>query len=172
MLGRNHRLVWTGMLGEDFRPNHVPQLGFGFVCDLRFTPLVQGGTRFHAIVKHADAEGKQSTRKWVSMRAGESRCHNWWSCTAPEVPSPGLRGHMSIFAGSCWCAESLKTACDRSSSTSGFELAESGGFEQNPIAVVRSIPINGDLLQDWGELRKINSIRATTCKQAFEGLKY
>ena len=51
------------MLGEDFRPNHVPQLGFGFVCDLRFTPLVQGGTRFHAIVKHADAEGKTKHEK-------------------------------------------------------------------------------------------------------------
>ena len=58
LIERPTRLVWTGALGEDFRPNPTPQLGFSFVCDLRFTPLAQGGTRFHAIVKHADAEGK------------------------------------------------------------------------------------------------------------------
>jgi uncharacterized protein YndB with AHSA1/START domain len=52
------RLVWTGILQEDFRPNPIPQLGFGFVCDLRFTPLAQGGSRFHAVVKHTDTEGK------------------------------------------------------------------------------------------------------------------
>lgn len=63
LIERPTRLVWTGMLGEDFRPNPVPQLGFGFVCDLRFTPLVQGGTRFHAIVKHADADGKTKHEK-------------------------------------------------------------------------------------------------------------
>ena len=58
LIERPTRLVWTGALGEDFRPNPTPQLGFAFVCDLRFTPLTQGGTRFHAIVKHDDAEGK------------------------------------------------------------------------------------------------------------------
>ena len=58
LIERPTRLVWTGALGEDFRPNPTPQLGFAFVCDLRFTPLTPGGTRFHAIVKHADAEGK------------------------------------------------------------------------------------------------------------------
>ena len=52
------RLVWTGILGENFRPNQIPQLGFGFVCDLRFTSLEQGGTRFQAIAMHSDAEGK------------------------------------------------------------------------------------------------------------------
>ena len=52
------RLVWTGILGENFRPNQIPQLGFGFVCDLRFISLEQGGTRFHAIVMHSDEEGK------------------------------------------------------------------------------------------------------------------
>ena len=52
------RLVWTGILGENFRPNQIPQLGFGFVCDLRFISLEQGGTRFHAIVMHSDQEGK------------------------------------------------------------------------------------------------------------------
>lgn len=58
LIERPTRLVWTGALGEDFRPNPTPQLGFAFVCDLRFTSLAQGGTRFHAIVKHADAQGK------------------------------------------------------------------------------------------------------------------
>jgi uncharacterized protein YndB with AHSA1/START domain len=52
------RLVWTGMLGEGFRPNPIPQLGFGFVCDLRFIPLAQGGTRFQATVMHSDPEGR------------------------------------------------------------------------------------------------------------------
>ena len=52
------RLIWTGILGENFRPNQIPQLGFGFVCDLRFISLEQGGTRFHAIVMHSDEEGK------------------------------------------------------------------------------------------------------------------
>jgi uncharacterized protein YndB with AHSA1/START domain len=55
---RPNRLVWTGLLREDFRPNAIPQDGFGFVCDLRFTPLPQGGSRFHAVVMHTDAEGK------------------------------------------------------------------------------------------------------------------
>ena len=58
LIERPTRLVWTGALGEDFRPNPKPQMGFAFVCDLRFTSLAQGGTRFHAIVKHADAQGK------------------------------------------------------------------------------------------------------------------
>ena len=52
------RLIWTGILGENFRPNQIPQLGFGFVCDLRFISLEQGGTRFHAIVMNSDEEGK------------------------------------------------------------------------------------------------------------------
>ena len=54
----HRRLVWTGMLSEGYRPNVIPQLGFGFVCDLSFTALPEGGSRFHAIVMHADAEGK------------------------------------------------------------------------------------------------------------------
>ena len=58
LVERPSRLVWTGMLGPDFRPNPIPQLGFGFVCDLRFTALATGGARFHAIVRHADSEGK------------------------------------------------------------------------------------------------------------------
>jgi uncharacterized protein YndB with AHSA1/START domain len=58
LIERPRRLVWTGIMSEDFRPNSAPQLGFGFVCDLRFTPIAEGGSRFHAIVKHSDAEAK------------------------------------------------------------------------------------------------------------------
>ncbi len=58
LIEENKRIVWTGMMSRDFRPNPIPQLGFGFVCDLNFTPLPKGGTRFHAVVKHVDAEGK------------------------------------------------------------------------------------------------------------------
>jgi len=58
LIEKPSRLVWTGILGEDFRPNPIPQLGFGFVCDLQFTPLEQGGSKFHAIVKHSDTDGK------------------------------------------------------------------------------------------------------------------
>ena len=58
LIEKPSRLVWTGILGEDFRPNPIPQLGFGFVCDLQFTALEQGGSKFHAIVKHSDTDGK------------------------------------------------------------------------------------------------------------------
>ena len=54
-----NRLVWTGMLEKNFRPNPVPQLGFGFVCDLSFEAQSNDTTRFHAIVKHSDREGKE-----------------------------------------------------------------------------------------------------------------
>ena len=52
------RIVWTGMMSKDFKPNLIPQLGFGFVCDLNFMPLPEGGTRFQAIVRHVDSDGK------------------------------------------------------------------------------------------------------------------
>lgn len=58
LVDRPYRLVWTSLMREDFCPNPIPEDGFGFVCDLRFTPLAQGGSRFHAIVRHTDAEGK------------------------------------------------------------------------------------------------------------------
>lgn len=53
-----HRLVWTNMLGANFRPRHNPAPGFDFVCDLRFEPLPNGMTRYHARVMHAGPEGK------------------------------------------------------------------------------------------------------------------
>jgi uncharacterized protein YndB with AHSA1/START domain len=53
-----HRLVWANMIGPGFRPQQIAAPGFAFVCDLRFTPLPDGLTRYHARVMHADAEGK------------------------------------------------------------------------------------------------------------------
>lgn len=58
LIQKPNRLIWTGILSEDFRPNPVPQLGFGFVCDLRFTPLPNAESRFSAVVRHADAESR------------------------------------------------------------------------------------------------------------------
>lgn len=56
---RPYRLVWTGLMAEDYRPNAIDALGFGFVCLLDFTPLPQGGSTFHAVVKHATAADRE-----------------------------------------------------------------------------------------------------------------
>ena len=69
LIERPTRLVWTGLMAEDFRPNEIPQLGFGFVCDLNFSALPQGGSRFHAVVKHATAESK-SKHEQMGFDAG------------------------------------------------------------------------------------------------------
>ena len=53
-----HRLVWTNLMGADFRPNPAALMGFGFVCDLRFDALPEGGSMFHAVLKHSDADGR------------------------------------------------------------------------------------------------------------------
>jgi len=53
------RIVWTNMLSRGFRPNPPANLGFGFVCELRFTPSAQGGAHFHAVVRHTDAQGRE-----------------------------------------------------------------------------------------------------------------
>ena len=58
LIEKPHRIIWTGLMGQGFRPNAIPQLGFGFVCDLNFTARPQGGSLFKAIVMHTDAEGK------------------------------------------------------------------------------------------------------------------
>lgn len=52
------RLVWTNMMGADFRAKHNPTPGFDFVCDLRFDALSNGKTRYHARIMHKDAIGK------------------------------------------------------------------------------------------------------------------
>ncbi len=66
-----HHLVWTNMLGPDFRPQIVPPPGFGFVCDLRFEPVGNGLTRYHARVMHADAAGK-AAHQTMGFEAGWS----------------------------------------------------------------------------------------------------
>lgn len=53
------RLVWTNLMGPDFRPLPVSALGFGFVCDLRLDPLPNGGTWYQATVRHVDEAGKR-----------------------------------------------------------------------------------------------------------------
>ena len=52
-----HRLVWTNLLGPDFKPQAITHPGFGFVCELRFDRLPEGGTRYQAQVHHVDAAG-------------------------------------------------------------------------------------------------------------------
>lgn len=58
LIERPQRLIWTGLMEQDFRPNVLPEGGFGFVCDLTFTARPEGGSTFHAVVKHTDAQGK------------------------------------------------------------------------------------------------------------------
>jgi len=77
-----------------------------------------------------------------------------------------------FFEWSCWWATSLKTACNRYGSNSGFERAKSRGFEQKAVSTVLS-PFKRVTFFKIGEsFKRKNSIRSTACKQAFEGLKY
>jgi uncharacterized protein YndB with AHSA1/START domain len=55
-----HRLVSTNLLGPDFKPNAIPDPGFGFVCELRFDRLPDGCTRYQAAVHHVDAAGRDA----------------------------------------------------------------------------------------------------------------
>lgn len=55
-----HRLVWTNILGPGFIPNAIQHPGFGFVCELRFDPLPNGGTRYQATVFHTDEAGMKA----------------------------------------------------------------------------------------------------------------
>jgi uncharacterized protein YndB with AHSA1/START domain len=55
-----HRLVWTNLLGPGFVPQAVAHPGFGFVCELRFDLLPDGGTRYQAQVHHVDAAGRDA----------------------------------------------------------------------------------------------------------------
>jgi uncharacterized protein YndB with AHSA1/START domain len=55
-----HRLVWTNMLGPDFVPNTIAAPGFGFVVELRFDRLANGGTRYQATARHVDAAGRDA----------------------------------------------------------------------------------------------------------------
>ena len=55
-----HRLVWTNILGPDFKPQAIAHPGFGFVCELRFDALPDGGTHYQAAVHHVDAAGRDA----------------------------------------------------------------------------------------------------------------
>ncbi len=55
-----HRLVWTNLLGPDFKPTAIQHRGFGFVCELRFDRLPDGGTHDQATVHHVDAAGRDA----------------------------------------------------------------------------------------------------------------
>ena len=55
-----HRLVWTNLLGPGFKPQAIQAPDFGFVCDLQFQALPDGGTRYHAQVHHVDAAGRDA----------------------------------------------------------------------------------------------------------------
>lgn len=68
---RPNRLVWTNLLGPGFRPNPPTPGGFGFVCELRFDPLPDGGTRYQATVHHVDEAGK-AAHEAMGFEAGWS----------------------------------------------------------------------------------------------------
>mgnify|MGYP000019240080 CR=1 FL=1 len=55
----NRRLVWTNLMGPDYRPCPITSLGFGFVVELRFDPTPTGGTLYQAVVRHLDEAGRQ-----------------------------------------------------------------------------------------------------------------
>jgi len=64
-----HRLVWTNILGPGFVPNVIPSPGFGFVCELRFDRLPNGGTHYQATVFHTDEAGMK-THAAMGFEAG------------------------------------------------------------------------------------------------------
>ena len=59
------RLVWTNMLGRDFRPLAIPAgtdegpPAFHFVVDLAFTAISAQRTHYRAIVRHASEAARQ-----------------------------------------------------------------------------------------------------------------
>ena len=55
-----HRLVWTNLLGPGFKPQAITHPGFGFVCELQFDRLPDGGTRYQAQVHHTDTAGRDA----------------------------------------------------------------------------------------------------------------
>jgi len=55
-----NRLIWTNLLGPGFIPQAIAPPDFGFVCELRFDRLDNGGTRYQACVHHVDAAGRNA----------------------------------------------------------------------------------------------------------------
>lgn len=56
----SRRLVWTGALGPDFRPQiHGSAVPFVMTAIIEIEPGAAGGTRYTATVLHGDAAGRQ-----------------------------------------------------------------------------------------------------------------
>lgn len=56
------RLVWTGALSRDFRPNNSAGEPFLFTADITMEPK-DGGTFYRVIARHTDAAGAQAHEK-------------------------------------------------------------------------------------------------------------
>jgi uncharacterized protein YndB with AHSA1/START domain len=84
-----HRLVWTNLLGPDFKPQAIERPGFGFVCELRFERRAQGGTCYQAYVHHVDAEGRDAHAA-MGFEAG-------WSAALNQLLE--MHGHKSLSEG-------------------------------------------------------------------------
>jgi uncharacterized protein YndB with AHSA1/START domain len=57
---RGSRLVWTGALGPDYRPQSIgPLVPFVMTAIITIEPTADGGTRYTATVLHADASGRE-----------------------------------------------------------------------------------------------------------------
>ena len=64
----DRKLVWTGALGEDFRPNPVDHLGFPFTGIIELSPH-GGGTKYVATVLH-NSEKDRDTHAQMGFEAG------------------------------------------------------------------------------------------------------
>ena len=65
----DRKLVWTGALGPGFRPQAVPPGGFLMTAEITLV-AVEAGTRYRALVMHADAE--------ACARHAAMQFHNGW----------------------------------------------------------------------------------------------
>ena len=73
----DRKLVWTGALGEDFRPNPVDHLGFPFTGVIELSP--HGGAQNTSPLFCITAKKTViPMRKWVLRRAGAPRSIKWW----------------------------------------------------------------------------------------------
>ena len=64
----DRKLVWTGALGEDFRPNPVDHLGFPFTGIIELSPH-GGGTKYVATVLH-NSKKDRDTHAQMGFEAG------------------------------------------------------------------------------------------------------
>ncbi len=78
------RLVWTGALGPDFRPQ-IPGSALPFVMTaiIEIEPGVDGGTRYTATVLHGDAAGRQQ-HEAMGFHAGWGAAFDQLVAMAPK----------------------------------------------------------------------------------------